>query len=270
MNEITRGIHVVYSTIPEKNAKSFVKSLEKKFYTDYKRDIGYSENTLYTPLKYFMLGDFDYCQISLINNFKFTQRLFEISEGDDDHIRNYGSHTLQSYTGFCLNKKEDSENIFSNKIEKYFVGIIHLKLNNGLYLGNGIDFIEEVQKIITKTIGNNKHLLSQSFSWFELSLVVFVDSPKELANTIAKLRALSLNDLDNSTKIFENCLYNDFKFNKNKIYNTSLFADTNSSIGFREDIITCDSKSDEYKKFKLFINDHNISLKTEIEWKLKR
>lgn len=268
MNEITKGIHVVYSTIPEKNAKSFVKSLEKEFYTDYKNAIKYKGKSLYTPLKYFMLGDFDYCQISLINNFKFTHRLFEISEGEDN-IRNYGSHTLQSYTGFCLNNKKYSEEIFSSKIEEYFVGIVHLKLNNGLYIGNGIDFIEEVQKIITKTIGITKHLLSQSFSWFELSLVVFVESPKELANIIAKLRNLSLEHLENSSKIFENCLYNDFEFNKNDIYNTSLFADTNSSIGFREDIITCDSNSDEYKKFMLFLNNENIYLKTEIEWQVK-
>ena len=50
--EITRGIHVIYSTIPEKNAKSFVASLEKEFYSDYKENIGYKGKALYSPLKY--------------------------------------------------------------------------------------------------------------------------------------------------------------------------------------------------------------------------
>ena len=88
-----------------------------------------------------MLGDFDYCQISLINNFKFTHRLFEICESSEN-IRNYGSHTLQSYTGFCLHDKVYSEKIFSEQIDEYFVGIIHLKLNNGIYTfiyGVGVD-----------------------------------------------------------------------------------------------------------------------------------
>lgn len=268
MNEITRGIHVIYSTIPEKNAKSFVESLEKEFYTDYKKDIGYSGKALYSPLKYFMLGDFDYCQIALINNFKFTHRLFEISE-DRENIRNYGSHTLQSYTGFCLNDKDYSEEIFEKNIEEYFVGIVHLKLNNGLYIGNGGDFIDEVHKIIAKILDKTKHILSQSFSWFELSLTIFVNSPKELANIIAILRSLCLEDLINHSTIFDNCLYNDFNFNKSDIYKASLFADTNSSIGFKEDIIKCSSKSKTYKDFINFLEKNKCSLKTEIEWQVK-
>ncbi|PPZ90526.1 hypothetical protein C3729_12985 [Cloacibacterium normanense] len=266
--EITRGIHVIYSTIPEKNAKSFVASLEKEFYSDYKENIGYKGKALYSPLKYFMLGDFDYCQISLINNFKFTHRLFEICESSEN-IRNYGSHTLQSYTGFCLHDKVYSEKIFSEPIDEYFVGIIHLKLNNGIYIGTGSDFIDEIHQILSSILKDTKYLISQSFSWFELSLTVFIKSPKELANIIAKLRSLCLGDLINHKDIYENCLYKDFDFEENDIYKASLFADTNSTIGFKEDVIKCSSDSKIYKDFIDYIENYKCTLKTEIEWQVK-
>ena len=37
---------------------------------------------------------------------------------------------------------------FLEPIDEYFVGIIHLKLNNGIYIGTGSDFIDEIHQIL--------------------------------------------------------------------------------------------------------------------------
>ena len=40
------------------------------------------------------------------------------------------------------------ENIFTSPPDSFFVGIINLKLNNGLYIGNGLAYIEAVYELI--------------------------------------------------------------------------------------------------------------------------
>ena len=271
--KIKYGVHVVFSTIPSEKTKDFVSTIEKKFYKEYKDKNNSADNFLYKPLKYFMLGDYDICFLSLINNFKFAHRLFEPIENYDESYRN-NAHTFQSYSGFALNQDEVYLDYFKNKPSN-LIGVIHLKVNNGLFIGNGIELIEVIQKYLENGIlKGKKFILSQTFSWFEISLMIFIDEPQELTDIIISLRRAKFEDIY-SQSLHENSLYSLLEKGKNIeiIKNVSLFSDTNSNIGFHSSLI--ESKEDEkdyidYIDFKeLLNNNQNIKLKTEIEWQVK-
>lgn len=312
--DINYGVHVIFSTIPNQKDSNFEEDVEKHYFENYRKDVksDLDKPYLYKPLKFYMLGDYDVCYLSLINNFKFSHRLFEPKSQSPDRV--YNSHTFQSYSGYALNQEKHLVDLFSLDIEKehpisYFVGIIHLKLNNGLYIGNGLAFIEKVNLFLTKKLGilNVPFVLNQTFTWFELSLVVFINDPKILSQILFELRQYKFEDLINEFKdedniidlkkdsLYYEILENDkvensvngkteealLKENKeieDKIFKTSLFADTNSHFGINERLInnhfTDDNCSESNKTVDeyvvKFIEDaKKINLKTEIEWQVK-
>lgn len=267
--EINYGIQVIFSTIPNQKDINFEDDVEKNYFNDYKNAIkSNKEDILYKPLKFYTLGDYDVCYISLINNFKFSHRLFEPKHKEDNSV--YVPHTFQSFAGFALNNEETLQQIFSNTDnQKYFAGIINLKLNNGLLIGNGLTYIEAVFNYLSSELKDIPFLLMQTFSWFELSLVVFVDDPAQLTCVLTKIRLSEFKDLleDN----LKNSLYHSYFESEcpEKILNTSLFSDTHTYFGFNKNLI-CEAISSPYiSDFINFIKQNDIKLKTDIEWQVK-
>lgn len=294
--EIKYGIQTIFSTIPFQNNENndtgnvkrsnkteFEKEIEDVYFGDFKGNLGYvTPDALYKPLKYFMLGDYDVVYISLINNFKFSHRLFEpISKNG----KNYNTHTFQNYSGFLLNQSQDEVlNIF-NPIEQspisYFIGVINLKLNNGLFIGNGLKIIAEIYKWIDRKINNDEkykkdiksYILTQTFSWFELSLNLFIDNPNTLSWILQQIRSLKLKDIlsdSNNQQLLDNSLYKGLfpKTDIETLKNTSVFADTVTQFGFNSKLI--ESKLDDpYCKGFMDYANKELQLKTEIEWQVK-
>jgi hypothetical protein len=271
--DVEYGIQVIFSTIPHNNGQRFVKNMDKEYFSEYKKDIKSEDQFLYKPLKYYMLGDYDICYISLINNFKFSHRLFETKSTNGEKESHFNSHTFQSYSGFALNKSEKLEDLFNNQPKNHFIGVIHLKLNNGLYIGNGLSYIEAIYKHIEFLMDGKPYLLTQTFSWFELSLAIFIDTPQELTDVLVKLRTSKFDKIAKEGDfLYENCLYNcEFILDKKNVLKASLFSDTNTNIGFYHELIETDKNSNVFKKFEELIKDENskIKLKTEIEWQVK-
>lgn len=315
---IQYGMQTVFSTIPfqtnenddaEKtdndNKTQFEIDIEKFYFEEFRENLKFKDknskskdnidyNLLYKPLKFFMLGDYDVLYVTLINNFKFSHRLFEPITQKDIESKNkdlvYNAHTFQSYSGFVLNQnKKQIHNIFKSvndndkdkvKPISYFVGVINLKLNNGLFIGNGLNYIDEVYKHIEKKLEELKvknYLINQTFSWFELSIMIFIDKPEILTDTLLHLRAMVLGDLNNN-QIAQNSLYSKLLNSDDeleKINKTSLFADTNSHFGFNERLIRKTfKKNDEDFQFddyvdKFYKRAQSLKLKTEIEWQVK-
>lgn len=107
--KINYGVHVVFSTIPHQIDSNFETVIENHYFDNYRKDIN-SEKTipfLYKPLKFYMLGNYDVCYISLINNFKLSHRLFEPKS---DKSKVYNTHAFQSFSGFALNGKDNINN----------------------------------------------------------------------------------------------------------------------------------------------------------------
>lgn len=271
--EAKYGVQVIFTTIPNKDGKSFIESMDNDYFAKYKEQIKSKDDYLYKPLKYYMLGDYDICYITLINNFKFSHRLFEPKTTSGSDVNHFNSHTFQSYSGFALNEQGKLENLFEEQPSNNFIGVIHLKLNNGLYIGNGLEYIKAVYSYIQSIMGNKPYLLTQTFSWFELSLAVFIDTPQELTDILVKLRTSKFGQIAKKTDdLYANCLYNcPFIKNKEDILKASIFSDTNSNIGFHQTLIQSHGNSSVYKNFLELIErkDSPIKLKTEIEWQVK-
>lgn len=266
--DIDYGVQLILSTIPNGHGADFVEDIEKNYYSSYKKAIKSDDGFLYKPLKYFMLGDYDICYITLINNFKFAHRLFEPKSVERKEA--YTTHTFQSYSGFALNGKEKLESTFKDAPKEYFAAVINLKLNNGLLIGNGLSFIGAVQKFIDSELKDYRYILTHTFSWFELSLVVFINDPSLLSEILYKLRHAQLQDLKDHV-LLENSLYNAILdgSEKEKIINTSLFADTNTNFGFHESLVTKKLDDPYLAKFIDYVEKENIKLKTDIEWQIK-
>lgn len=285
--DVKYGVHVIFSTIPNQKDTNFEDDIEEYYFKEYKKSIDCPDEFLYKPLKYYMLGDYDVCYITLINNFKFSHRLFEPKTDKEDVV--YNSHTFQSYSGFALNnatslQKTFSNNPYSNNETKYFIGIINLKLNNGFLIGNGLEFIQLIKEVIDIKFKDN-YILTQTLTWFELSLTLFFDEPSELTKAIVFLRSLNLYKLKNDIElshlyikyaqtIKENSLYHEIlkpDAEKERMYTTSFFADTSSHFGINERLIKNHLKTNEVDNYVKDFDKKAVSiiLKTEIEWQVK-
>lgn len=269
--EIEYGFQTVLSTIPNQKEIDFEDDIEENYFKNYKKETENKDGFLYKPLKFYMLGSYDVCYITLIDNFKFSHRLFEPKREDNDTV--YNDHTFQSFSGFALNKKTVLEKIFTNPPDNFFVGIINLKLNNGLYIGNGLVYIEAVYELIKTKLEETPFLLFQTFSWFELSLTVFVDTPDKLKDILSELRLLEFKDLNHNKFKLEDNLYSSmFKEEDeelDKIDRASVFSDTHTYFGFNRKLVNLELNGEYFKNFEHLVAQNKIRLKTEIEWHIK-
>lgn len=297
------GIHIALATIPQNQEQQFLESIKNDFYNGYlencknncKKDEFHEKywhheldkkneiSILYNPVRYYLLGNYDIAYISLIDNFKFAHRLFEPThDSGDTNDFVFNTHTLQNFCGIPNNTEVELRDFFyenlrnETQFQKYFIGICNLKLNNGLLVGNGLDFIKSVENYVLGLVKKNKTLFKdddikiivmQSYSWFEISLLIFSNHIDDISECIKLLRRSAIKDLDNHESIIENSLYKSLKPDNEfiQIQDTNIFADTHTFIGLHSDLIEKNINDDYVNKF----IKEDIKLLTEIEWQIK-
>ena len=310
-NELT--ISIVLATIPQRQEAKFDKSIRDQFFKKFRNrssdfcsksnpSYGFSDldekketPTLYNPIRYYILGNYDIAYISLIDNFKFAHRLFESAPNDDPSGMEklvskeenvFSPHTFQSFTGINYHDSKYLKDFFYNNLcagslkRKYFLGICNLKVNNGFLIGNGNRFLKAVCDTIKEVIDKyNKSksvskkvefLLLQSFSWFELSLIIFTDDTESIAEILRTLRGISAKDLRDFQTIIDYSLYKSLltEFKDSDLKMANIFADTHTYIGLHADLINEKSNDDTFTK--TFLSKAaKIKLKTDIEWQIK-
>lgn len=249
---------------------------------------------LYNPLKYYIFGNYDIAFISLSDSYKFAQRLFtpkieshQNGTSANDDLLN--PHSFQILTGIVTGENEEAKlrDFFHERLTKSpktstFIGICNLKLNNGLLAGNGYFFYEPVLNLIKETVTNilelnkpkRKHLtddflIMQSFSWFEISLILFTEDPQKISNVITSLRRLKVNELQGYDDIITRSVYfqkgNDRENEKSqraKIEGSHIFADTHSYFGVEYDAF-------QHKDFMKRFENGKLELRSETEWQVK-
>lgn len=294
-------MHIVLATMPQEQEQEFNDSIVKEFYGNYRKssskylaDVNKGDywkanaesevDVLYNPLRYYILGNYDIAYISMIDNFKFAQRVFEpqLSSNESSAPPLFSPHTFQSFTGLTLHSGADLRNFFNEKLtdnKRYFLSITNLKLNNGFLIGNGNLFlnnvVEQIHKIVDKVnkeIGDKRKpaeiLLMQSFSWFELSLSIFADDPADIALILKNLRRLAVQDLSDRRPIVQNSYFKTVftdEYVYEEIIKANVFADTHTYFGVHADLV---EEAEELEFVKDFY-EKNIQLKTEIEWQVK-
>jgi hypothetical protein len=290
-------LHVVLATFPQTQERDFDISVKEEFYKKYRENCPqyftekdksywyYNGKTdtpvIYSPLSYHILGNYDVAYITLIDSFKFAQRLFE-PQSSDTHkkkIKLFAPHTFQSFTGITHHEDpKDLKRFFydhlkpNKPIRKFFLGICNVKLNNGFLIGNGKKYLNVVLKLINETIQKEMgvdHLILQSFSWFEISLIIFADDPQQIANIIQNLRRLTIKELlKECPDILDESLYKSLYRNKGQSFfeNANVFADTHSYVGIHADVFKED-KIEYQLAFEKAASKFEI--KTEVEWQIK-
>ncbi len=295
-------LHIALTNLPQKNGIQYIKHIKEKLFEDYKKqcneylqDGDKLDDTLFKPLQYYIFGNYDIAFITLVDRFKFSQKLF-VPKKDHDAVKEtkeskFDPSAFQVITGICpeINKDFEPQTFFRNKEEAQtpdkdrFVTICNLKLNNKLLIGNGTNFYDLVVITINELIKKHfalddegikdKYFVMQSFSWFEISVVLFTEKIDCIKDIIGRLRILTLKDLReyciNKVKdcisveqIFENSIYKKdnnateryMNFNDENIF---LFADSHSYIGVHKDLI--ENENINYKE----------RIKSQIEAQLK-
>jgi hypothetical protein len=312
------SVQIVLATMPQKQEDYFDKSVKKNYFEKYRRESLKYYNThneeygtitnnngrkvklLYNPLRYYIFGNYDIAYISLIDNLKFAQRLFEPQLGQKNvkktsqtlgqkKTRNitesFSPHSFQSFTGLSLNTTEELTDFFSSHVGKkpesrpYFLAVCNLKLNNGFLIGNGSiylkstnDFIrDKVREInekkktveIAKSPDKQDHLvvegkaiqflILQSFSWFEISLMLFASDTGLISELLTTIRKSKVDDLPEKLafQIKENSLCNGLleQRDKAKLGQANIFADSQSHIGLHADLADLPENNSFVKRF---------------------
>jgi len=281
-------LHVILATFPQSQEAHFGSSVRKKFYGRYRESCkdylaqpnegyGIVDGTpiLYNPLSYVILGNYDIAYLALIDNFKFAQRLFEPELSDKPEVKLFGPHTFQSFTGITHESTKRLTDFFSEHLKpaqpvrKTFLGICNLKLNNGFLVGNGKRYLNHVLQMIDRVIsedGSVEYLKLQSFSWFEISLIMFADDAQSIATRIQKLRRLTIEEMgESASDIIKDSLYKSYFQDKDLDFfkYANIFADTHTYFGIHADVF--DVNSDYYDS----INKEKLKLSAECEWQVK-
>jgi len=162
-------LHIVLATMPERQEAIFNKCVVDDFYGKYrdnaekylngedKKDYWYSPDSpdipvIYNPLRFYIMGNYDIAYISLIDNFKFAQRVFEpqLFLAGEDNPELFAPHTFQSFSGITHPSNIPLRRFFAERLNsrfdkrQYFLSITNLKLNNGFLIGNGNFYLQSV------------------------------------------------------------------------------------------------------------------------------
>jgi hypothetical protein len=283
MNAISYGaetLHIALVSLSQKEARKQVNQLVDHLYKPYRDHIddyinsaAGAEENLYEPLKYYLFGNYDVGLISLVNNYKFSQRQVTPWVGNESLPTN----AFQVIAGACpiFQPKFSLVDFFAQRREKkeHFVGIVNLKLTNRLLIGNGCFYLEPLLLLIEETLKglSDEHksfdyLVQISYSWFEVTIIVFSDQADILAQVIPVIRRLSFEDLkgvmDETERkaLLGNSLY-DPELGNNTVYgrtNPHLFGDTHSYFGVSTETL---ENLEHFPDLGL--------LQTQIDWEVK-
>ena len=293
-------IDINLTTFPQNQEQAFDKSVIEKLYNDYRAGVPkncidgfprYGEGpnfpgvkALYVPLCYHLFGQYDIAYIALIDNLKFQQKLFEPTLQQDGAELLY-PHSHQGITGITHETKDRLYDFFGAHLQTgpdqkrpYFVGIIKTKLNNALLLGNGSDYLKVVTRMIRKQITRinikNKNpaecLILHSFAVFDLTLLVFTDSPDTILSILEALRSLNFKDLKSEPEydqLLKDSLYRELlpKKSAEELSEANLFADTHSHIGIHSDLV----RAEENDPYLVEFRKKNIRLRSNIQWQVR-
>ncbi|MCX6319745.1 MAG: hypothetical protein NTW29_20880 [Bacteroidetes bacterium] len=279
-------LHIALVSLPQHDEQRHTNALIEDLYNSYLKDIQHFSNLqtnkdeyLYKPLGYFILGNYDIALISLVNNYKFAQKQLTPRQGTKLTFFSE-PNSYQVITGSCpiIKTKFSPKDFFIEKQKKAenFICISNLKINNKLLIGSGNQLFQGLLLLIDELICKEfkvpqaktsyNYFLQQSYSWFEITLVIFSQEITRFSKILTSIRNLTLNDLVNNpnsklTKkgVLKNSLYETLLHSPNNYrdINPHLFADTHSYFGVHFSYI---EKSPPKKP---------VELKTQIEWQVK-
>ena len=223
---------------------------------------------LYSPGIFHLFSPYDIAFISVIDNLKFSQRVFEprhrkIWPDDETESFEMDRVNYQLITGSLACSKKLDEILDIIRKPYRFLQIIQLKLTNGLVIGNGNELLSQTIPLLEDVLKKhqiNDYLILNSYNWSELTLVISHEDPNLLTNALVKIRRLTLQDIANPDSIIGSSLYqkwNTYSKTDKDFSSSHLFNDSHSYIGYHYDSL---HNEDSIKE---------VDFKTSVEWQVK-
>jgi len=282
-NLTSRVTHIALSTYPKKYEDVYIDNIDQMYFdfindrNNYSKLPDEEELFLYKPLKYHLFGHFDIAFVSVIDSYKFAQRVFANSR-KELIVNSNVSYQIQCgailrHSIIDLSLKKELLKYGINYIQKAFpfFQIVNLKLNNGLLIGSGNNFLELVLNKLETLFNENdkiKFIISNSYSWSDLTLIMLSSEINLIIENLLKIRRLIVSELfDNENEAIEsflvnNCLYRKkFGYELLDIVRSHIFLDTQSTMGVSYDLF----KEKNYNP-NSFLKQEFL---TEIEWQIK-
>lgn len=210
--------------------------------------------------KYYMFGSFDILYLSKLNNFGNAQELFLNKE----EVATNKPYTNLLLTGILKHEEKiESSNFEDNIYKKYaLIAITNFKLNNKFLISTDakmfFDSVENKIKELLKDKVDCSYFILQTFSWHELSVVIFSKKQEIISEFIQKSREITLEDIEDNSNIHSNSLCNNNEFES--IKNSDIFSDSYSYFGVNLEKFEKEKDEKHWKTHKI---------KSEIEWQIK-
>lgn len=189
---------------------------------------------MYKPAIYVTFGQFDFVALALIDDFEIATNTFHPLDPDwptdsglsrypnspriADHRTFYHQYITGPLPRFGLNSARSpvqlALNTFLDPNPLPLVGICQLKLQNGLFIGTGSDFLrcaikairrrfyayENAQRQLCRDNQNSRRclrlLIAESFSWHEITIVVFGNSFHDIVQFILDVREMTVGRME--------------------------------------------------------------------------
>ena len=195
------------------------------------------ENYFYQPKGYFLFGEFDLLVLSLIDDFELPIRGFKpfspliTNSGSKEEPSNEDTFAHKVIVGpspisnLKTGIKEIAKRTFLIKKDDDrfpLISISKIKLNNTVLVKYGIKFMRGVIHAINKIVEtqNTKNtriecLIVESYSWYEISLIMFSNSYKPMVEVLTEVRKLNFDDIDVHLGTTTNTFGSDFQYKVN-------------------------------------------------------
>lgn len=217
------------NTYPKFNNNEFIKSIDKNFGLAKTNRINTFSNIdtfipssydYYNPIHFHLWSSWDICSLVRIDgSYQITKMLHSQTS---EQFSNNSSRLLNgiSFEEYGMPLK----NLTDDQLGVY-IAITNLKLSNKWLLKNGYNFIVPVLKKINEKLKDKKYFIFQSYSSYEISLVVFENKLSELSSLIFNVRETLVKELELQDNF--NILYG------NDNQNSNVFSDSNTLFGAR-------------------------------------
>ena len=221
------SIFIGFTSLPIGKEEQFKKELSKLFENylkDYKKNfpskIPKEEfSTLYIPKFYVIFSPFDLVSLSVMDSFEFGSQTFcpfhpDWSEGEESSRRSFSYQVILGPTPKFSEDREKKESqsirlaksTFLSERPLPLIAICQLKLNNALIIGAGVDFVRCVIKAIRRhfdyLVKENKFkkdeiqlIILESYSWHELTLLLFSTSYNKMLQFILSIREMTVSKM---------------------------------------------------------------------------
>lgn len=220
---------------------------------------------LYQPINYYAVGSFSLITYSYVDDFHFGNFSFRpynrYLKGESLENSNF---QYQVINGFHLDYNKELQDI--DFLDYNYTAVVKLKINSSLLIGGGVDMLQEIKaNLKNKDIAGVQCIVTESFSWHEISCIYFSDSLLKIQNSIKDVRAKTFKNY--------NLELNDTLFHKISIKNQDLdqnnlkhhvFTDTETIYGINPKIL------DDEELLKNYISsevDDKIRISTKIHVK---